>query len=92
MRSASLPATISGDLPADDVVDGPAIAADRIGVADAFGAIGIPDRGGDQLEMAHLAMGAVGQRDRQRHLVEAALEGFDSGHRGSCSGEGRVFG
>ena len=69
-----------GDLAPQDVGDRAAVAADRVGVADAFGAIGIADAAGDELERRDLAMRAVGERDRQRDPIEPGLDRFDHCH------------
>ncbi len=51
-----------GHLARQDGVDGRAVAADREGVADALGAVGVAQPHRVQLEGAHLAMRAVGER------------------------------
>ncbi len=74
MWSASSPATISGDLAAQDGVDRAAVAADGEGVADALGAVGVAQPQRDQFEGPHVAVRAVGQHGRQRDAIEAALD------------------
>jgi hypothetical protein len=47
-------------------VDGGAVAPDRVGVADALGAVGVPHPHGIELERRHFAVHRVAQDDRQR--------------------------
>ena len=63
-----------GDLARQHGVDGAAVAADGVGVADALAAVGVAHADSVQLERAHLAVRAVGQDLRQRHPVEAGLD------------------
>jgi hypothetical protein len=62
------------DFALEDVGDGAAIAPDCVGVADAFGAIGIVDAAGDQLERRDVAMGRVGEHDGEGDPVESGLD------------------
>src|SRR3954453_19754841 len=64
----------------EDICDGAAATADRIGVADAFGAIGIAHAAGDELERGDLAMRAVGKRRGKRDAVEPGLGRRDACH------------
>ena len=50
-----------GELAPQHRVDGAAVAADREGVADALGAVGVAHPHGVELEGAHLAVRRVGQ-------------------------------
>ena len=61
-------------------VDGAAVAPDRVGVADALGAVGVADPHRVELEGAHLAMGRIGQHLRQRDAEEAGFDRADGGH------------
>ena len=70
-----------GDLAPDDVGDCIAVAADRIGVADALRAIGIAHPAGDQLERRHLAMRAVGQGHTEWNAIQPGLDRCDQCHR-----------
>jgi hypothetical protein len=63
----------SGDFPSENVGDRAAIAADRIGIARAFGTIGIADAAGDELKRLDLAMRAVGERNGEGNAVEPGL-------------------
>ena len=60
MSSASLPDQVR-HLAAQDVGDRAAIAPDRIGVAGTFGAVGVADAHGDQLEGGDCAVRSVGR-------------------------------
>src|SRR3954453_3363248 len=70
----------SGDFPSQDIGDRAAIAPDRVGVAYAFGAIGIADAASDEFECLDLAMRAVGERDGERDAVEFGLDRLDACH------------
>ena len=74
MWSASAPAKISGISRAEDRVDRRAVAADREGVADALGAVGVAQTHRIELEGADFAMRAVGEHHGQRDAIEARLD------------------
>src|SRR6266508_2608029 len=68
------------NLARDDVVDCPAVSADRESIARAFRPFAITQAHGDDFEIAHDAMHAVGQHARQRNPIVAGLEGSDFRH------------
>src|SRR4051812_42456889 len=70
----------SGDFPLQDIGDRAAIAANRIGVGHAFGAIGIADPAGDEFERRDLAMRAVGERNGELDTAESGLDRLDPCH------------
>ncbi|MHC2243827.1 hypothetical protein ACVJH7_003134 [Bradyrhizobium elkanii] len=81
------PARDLADFAAQDIGDGAAIAADRVGVAGAFRAVGIAGADRDELERLDLAMRAVAQHHRERDLVESDAEVLEDGHAGTpCHG------
>src|SRR5690348_14090688 len=70
-----------GNFTSENVGHRAAVAADRIGIADAFSAIGVTDATADELEGPDFAMRAVGESDRKRDPKEAGL-----GRRDACHG------
>ena len=71
-----------GDLPPQDVGNRAAIAADRIGIADAFGPVGIADAARYQFEGGDLAMRAVGEGDGEGDPIEPGVDRPDKCHLG----------
>jgi hypothetical protein len=82
-----------GNFPSQDVGDRAAVAADGLGIADAFSAVGIVDANGDQFEGGDLAMRAVREGDGERDPVESGLDLADACHcasiRAFCETVGR---
>ena len=66
----------------DQGVNGDAAGARGVGVADAFGAVGVAEADGHELEMRHESVGGIGQRHREFDAVEAGFDGGD-GHGAS---------
>ena len=70
----------------DQGMHGGAAGADRVAVADALGAGAVPQPHRDELEVADVAVGAVGQHLGQRDPVVVGLE--DSDRHGGSAAEG----
>src|SRR5260370_33732595 len=69
-----------GNFPAEKIRYGSPVSANRIGISDAFCALGITKPDSDQLKCLHLSMRAVGQRHGQRNAIETSFNLLDECH------------
>ena len=69
-----------GNLPPENVGNRAAIAADGIGVANAFGPVGIAEAACHELKGLDFAVCAIGEGNRQRDPVESSVDLLDPRH------------
>jgi hypothetical protein len=69
-----------GNLSPERIGDRATIAADRIGIADTFGSIGVADTARYQFEGVYLAVRTVREANGQRNPIEPGVDRLDKRH------------